>query len=97
MKSGAGTLILTGANAYSGGTVINAGTLQGNNVSLQVNIQNNANLIFDQTFDGTYAGVLSGTGILTKAGNSLLTLSAVSPFTGSVSIQAGTIGLTEAP
>ena len=28
-KSGAGTLILTGTNSYSGGTTVSAGTLQG--------------------------------------------------------------------
>ena len=33
VKSGAGTLILTNANTYSGGTTINAGTLQVNNLT----------------------------------------------------------------
>ncbi len=65
-KSGAGTLTLTGANTYTGGTTVSAGTLQGNTTSLQGNIANNAAVVFDQVAAGTYAGVLSGTGSLTK-------------------------------
>ena len=39
-KQGSGTLTLTGANTYSGGTTITAGTLVGNTTSLQGNILN---------------------------------------------------------
>ena len=41
-KSGAGTLILSGTNSYTGGTTVSAGTLQGDTTSLQGNILNNA-------------------------------------------------------
>ena len=61
-KSGAGTLILTGNNTYAGGTTVSAGTLQGDTTSLQGNILNNANVTFNQTTDGTYAGKMSGSG-----------------------------------
>jgi autotransporter-associated beta strand protein len=56
VKVGSGTLTLTGANTYSGGTTVSAGTLQGTTTSLQGAIANNASVVFDQTTSGTYAG-----------------------------------------
>ena len=74
-KTNAGLLILTGSNNYSGGTTISNGTLQGNTTSLPGNIVDNAALVFNQTFGGTYAGSLSGTGTLTIQGGGPLTMS----------------------
>jgi fibronectin-binding autotransporter adhesin len=80
-----GTLILTGPNTYSGGTNVFANaTLQGNSTSLQGAITNNGNLIFNQTFSGTYSGTLTGMGTLTLTGGSNLTL-------GSTATQGNTI------
>ena len=53
VKNGAGTTVLTGTNAYSGGTTVNAGILQGNAAGLQGNIVNKASVVFDQTGSGT--------------------------------------------
>ncbi|MBI3887049.1 MAG: DUF3494 domain-containing protein, partial [Opitutae bacterium] len=64
VKTGTGTLTLSGANTYSGGTTVSAGTLAGNTTSLQGAIANNAAVLFNQTTAGTYAGVMSGTGTL---------------------------------
>ncbi|NKW10840.1 hypothetical protein HGG76_21805 [Ochrobactrum tritici] len=58
VKSGDGTLVLSGANSYSGGTLVSGGTLRGDAASLQGNITNNARLVFDQQSDGTFAGDL---------------------------------------
>ena len=80
MKNGAGTTILTGANAYSGGTTVNAGILQGNTAGLQGNILNNASVVFDQTGEGTYAGTMSGTGALTKSGAGTVTLTGTNTY-----------------
>lgn len=89
-KVGAGTLILTGTNSYSGGTTISAGTLQGNTNSLQGNIADSGTLVFNQTFAGTYSGVLSGPGSMIVQGSNALTISGASPgFSGTTSVTSG--------
>ena len=90
-KLGAGTLVLTGANTYSGGTTIGAGTLQGDATSLQGNIADNASLVFNQGTAGTFAGAISGTGSLTKIGSGTLTLSGANSYSGGTTIAAGAL------
>ena len=69
-KTGLGTLVLTGANTYTGGTVISQGTLQigngGTTGSISGSILDDAALVFDHSDDITYADPISGTGSLTK-------------------------------
>lgn len=88
-KLGAGTQVLTGANNYAGGTTVSAGTLQGNTTSLQGNIVDNANLVFDQTFSGTYAGSISGLGTLVKQNSGTVTLSNSNSVAGISSVTGG--------
>jgi outer membrane autotransporter protein len=95
-KLNGGTLILTGPNTYSGGTIVSAGTLQGNTISVQGNITNNATVLFDQAADGTYAGVMSGTGALRKQGAGTLTLAANNTYTGATTISAGRLDVNGA-
>ena len=96
-KTSAGTLFLTGANTYSGGTYVNTGTLAGTTTSLQGDIVNNASLVFDQATNGVYSGALSGSGSLTKTGTGSVTLTASnSSYTGAVTIDAGTLALSGA-
>ncbi len=89
IKQGAGTLIITGSNNYTGGTTVNTGILQGNSSSLQGNILNNAQLVFDQTGNGTYAGNISGSGSLVKIGNGNLTLAGNNTYQGTTHNQTG--------
>lgn len=90
-KSGAGSLTLSGANTYTGGTTVSGGTLIGTSTSLPGNIVNNAAVSFDQTFAGTYAGVMSGSGSLTKSGSGSLTLGGANTYTGGTTVSGGTL------
>jgi outer membrane autotransporter protein len=95
-KTGAGILVLTGPNNYSGGTTVTNGTLQGDTTSLQGNITNNAAVIFNQAADGTYAGAMSGGGSLTKAATGTLTLTGTNTFNGGLTVNAGAIAASTA-
>jgi autotransporter-associated beta strand protein len=90
-KSGAGTLALSGANTYSGGTLVSAGALSGDSSSLRGNITNSAAVVFNQSTNGTYAGVLSGGGSLAKNGAGTLILSASNSFSGGTLLNSGTL------
>jgi fibronectin-binding autotransporter adhesin len=85
-KLGAGTLILSNANTYTGGTVITAGTLSlgnaGTTGSLAGNITNNATLLVARTGDTTITNAISGTGALTNYGAGTLTLSGSNTYSG---------------
>ena len=92
-KSNTGTVILSGANTYSGGTTVSGGILQGTTTSLQGDITNNANVTFDQTTTGTYAGVMSGSGSLTKSNTGTVIFTGDNSYTGGTTINAGTLQL----
>jgi autotransporter-associated beta strand protein len=83
-KTGDGTLLLTGANTFTGPLTNSAGTVQiGNNGtvgSVSANIVNNAALVWHRSDSVTYSGQISGSGTLTKNGAGTLTLSGYQQF-----------------
>ncbi|WP_027285459.1 autotransporter outer membrane beta-barrel domain-containing protein [Rubritepida flocculans] len=94
MKLGAGTLILTGANSYGGGTTINAGILQIGNGGTTGTlgggaVMNNATLRFDRSDSLTFGGNMAGSGLLVQAGAGTLILTGALTHTGGTSIEAG--------
>jgi autotransporter-associated beta strand protein len=94
-KSGSGTLTLNGANTYSGGTVINGGTLQlgngGIGGSIVGDVQNAGTLKVNQSSDLVLGGVISGNGALAKAGSGTLTLTGANTYSGGTTITSGTV------
>src|SRR5262245_12084867 len=87
-KTGTSTWTLTGSGAQN--WIIQQGTLVGDTNSLQGSqITNNAALTFNQNILGTYAGVISGSGSLTKAGFGQLTLTGNNTYTGTTTNSGG--------
>jgi autotransporter-associated beta strand protein len=97
IKTGTGTMILSGINTYSGGTTISAGTLQigdgGTTGSVLGNITNNAALIFNRSDAVTFGNVIGGSGTLKKLGAGTLALTAANTYAGGTNLDAGTIRL----
>ena len=96
-KSGAGTVILTAASTYSGGTTINTGVLElGNGGSVAGNITNNATFSINRTDSSTLTNTVSGTGALTKSGAGTVILTAANTYTGATAVTLGVLNLNSA-
>lgn len=88
-KDGLGTLTLTGANNYGGGTTITAGILQlgdgGTSGSILGNVANSGVLAFNRSDAVTFGGTIAGTGGVWQVGTGQTTLTANSAGLSGVS------------
>jgi fibronectin-binding autotransporter adhesin len=100
VKNGGGNQTLAGNNTYTGGTAINAGTLQIGNGGETGNLGsgpllNNGNLQFNLAATNVFAGNITGLGTVTLANANLnLWLSGNNTFTGNVINNSGTLWIT---
>jgi autotransporter-associated beta strand protein len=95
-KAGAGNLVITGANTYTGATNINAGKLQvgnaGTSGSLGAgNVVNNGSLVVDRSNALTVANVISGTGSFTQDGAGTTTLGGTNTYSGNTIVKEGVL------
>ena len=89
-KIGAGTLILTGLNTYTGGTIVREGTVIGNSLTFGIGaVDVVSTLVFNQLVNGTYGNNLRGTGQVIKRGAGRLVLNGLHEFTGTTSVEQG--------
>jgi fibronectin-binding autotransporter adhesin len=97
IKTGQGTLILTAANTYAGGTTNSAGTLQlgngGMTGSIPGDVTNNGILAFDRSNVLTFEGVISGMGAVQQIGTGTTVLLGDNTCAGGTTINAGTLQL----
>ena len=93
--TGGGTIVLTGSNAYSGGTTISGGTLQigdgGTAGSIVGNVVDNGVLAFNRSDSYTFAGIISGSGSVRVNDAGTLILTADNTYTGVTTISGGTL------
>jgi fibronectin-binding autotransporter adhesin len=103
---GAGTLILTGNNTYTGGTIINQAFLQiGSTPTLQVGnggttgslgtggVLNNNTLTYDRSNTLTDGNAISGSGGVKQIGTGTTILTGANTYTGGTVLTAGELGL----
>ncbi|EED7529097.1 AIDA autotransporter-like protein ShdA, partial [Salmonella enterica subsp. enterica] len=91
VKSGDDALTLSGANSYTGGTLISDGTLVASNVEAlgTGDVTNDATL--ELNTGGTFDNAISGSGQVVKSGDKTLTLSGSNTYTGGSTINDGTL------
>lgn len=94
VKQGAGTLTVANNNNNTGGTQIQAGTVQVGDGStdgtISAPIVDNSSLVFNVASSST-ATDISGTGSLTKTGPGQLNLGGNSSYQGATAVQQGTL------
>ncbi|MDC7789273.1 autotransporter domain-containing protein [Rhodoplanes sp. TEM] len=100
-KSGFGTLTLTGASTYTGGTTVTQGNLNIGNGGTSGSILGDVvlgtatNLNFSRSDDYTFSGNISGQGAVGAGGTGTLTLTGNNTYTGATSL-SGTLNLGSA-
>lgn len=87
-------IFLTGANTYTGGTIVNNGSVTAASTNLPANgtvALNSSTLNFLQPIDGTFGGVISGSGTVLKQGAGVLTVTGANTYTGGTLVSGGTL------
>lgn len=103
VKVGAGTLVLTATNTFTGALNVNAGTLQvgaggtaGSIATASAAVASGATLAFNRSDAQTVATVISGQGAVLKSGSNTLTLSGANTFSGGLTIASGSLTVNAA-
>ncbi len=91
VKSGDETLTLSGANSYTGGTLISGGTLVASNVEALGTGDVTDNATLELNTGGDFINSIGGTGRVEKSGDETLTLSGTNSYTGGTLISGGTL------
>ncbi|EDS4149660.1 autotransporter outer membrane beta-barrel domain-containing protein [Salmonella enterica subsp. enterica] len=91
VKSGDDVLTLSGANSYSGGTLISDGTLVASNVEALGTGDITDNAVLELNTGGDFDNAISGSGQVVKSGDETLTLSGSNTYTGGTTISGGTL------
>ena len=94
IKSGNGTLTLTGNNSYTGVTTISGGTLQVGNGGASGTLGSGAvggsgALVFDRSDSVTVANAIGGSVSLTQAGSGTVILTGANTYSGATTINSG--------
>jgi autotransporter-associated beta strand protein len=98
-KRDAGTLVLSGDNDYTGGTIIGAGTLQlgdgGMSGSIKGDITDNGMLAFKRSDTFTFDGEISGLGAVKQIGTGTTVLTGDNSYSGGTTITVGALRISK--
>jgi fibronectin-binding autotransporter adhesin len=99
-KNGAGTLVILGDSSYTGVTTVSAGTLQLGNGGTAGSVAGDVvlngaatRLVINRSTGATLGGSISGSGSIQKDGAGSLTLTGSNSYTGSLTVNAGVLGI----
>jgi autotransporter-associated beta strand protein/T5SS/PEP-CTERM-associated repeat protein len=96
-KTGSGTVILSGTDAFNGSAVISEGTLQlgngGTTGTIAAGILDNASLVFKYSTLTDFTGDIAGSGSVTQSGSSTVRLAGTCSFTGGLSVLSGNVAI----
>ena len=98
-KTGAGTLVLAGTNTYTGATTVTTGTLQigtggaSGDISTTtgVTLASGTTVAFNRNNAYTFNKAISGAGSLVHSGTGTTTLSVANSYSGTTTVNAGTL------
>ena len=92
----AATLTLSATNTDAGTITIASGALafSGDTSLFDGGIVDTTSLIFTQSGDSSFGGVISGTGNVTQAGTGTLTLTGIETYAGSTTIETGALAFS---
>lgn len=98
-QTGAGTMVLTATNTFTGNATVSGGTLQlgdgvAKNGTVMANIVNNSTVVFANPAAQLFNGMVSGSGNLVKTGPGALTIAASQTYSGPTLIAGGTMKLS---
>jgi len=99
IKTGAGMLVLSGTNNYSGETIVQEGSLSIGNGSItgtlptKVEVKSGCWLDFRRSDEYIYPHVISGAGNICKYNSGKLCLTGTNTYTGETKVEAGTLQL----
>jgi len=96
-KTGTASLILANEATHTGGTTVNAGTLQigagGTTGWLAADITNFGSVAFSRSDEVTYTNIITGTGGLAQQGPGTLLLETAQTYTGATAVNGGILKL----
>jgi outer membrane autotransporter protein len=94
-KTGNSIWILTGTGTVATPWSISAGTLQlGDGSSIIGDVADNATLAFDSSAPITFAGNITGTGVVVQSGSGTTTLSGVNTYSGGTLLNSGVVSIS---
>lgn len=97
-KIQSGTLNLTGTLGASTASVLalvsKGATLQADSTNLPLSINNDGLVHFLQTIDGSYSGIIAGTGSVEKSGTGLLQITNGNTYSGGITLTDGRLQIS---